>query len=68
MLLLPHKSLPLMRNGDSFSAASETRSLAMPVLRSGLPLLPTPELLSWQLSEQDPLEEARPYSSCDDDQ
>lgn len=39
-----------MRNG--VSAKSKTRSLAVPVLRNGLPLQLTPKLLSWQLLEQ----------------
>lgn len=42
-----------MRNRDGLSARSETRSLAVPVLRSGLPLQLTAKLPSWQLLEQD---------------
>lgn len=52
-----------MRNGDGFSAESETGSLAVPVPRRGLPLLLAPELLSRQLSERDPLGGGRPFPS-----
>lgn len=42
-----------MRNRDGVSAKGETRSVAVAVLRSDLPLQLTPKLLSWQLLEQD---------------
>lgn len=52
-LFLPLGSLPIMRNRDGVSAKSEAKSLAVLVLRSGLPLQLTPKLPSWQLLEQD---------------
>lgn len=41
-----------MRNRDGLSAKSETRSLAVPVLKSGLPLQLAPKFPSWQLLEE----------------